>query len=42
MSMSKADLGLLIGLLGLLATFGVGPVVLLVALVSYLVGRATR
>jgi hypothetical protein len=42
MSVSKADLGLVIGLLGLLAAFGLGPVLLLVALASYLVGRATR
>jgi hypothetical protein len=38
--MAKTDLGLMIGLLGLLATLGLSPVLLLVALVSFLVGKA--
>jgi hypothetical protein len=39
-AMTKTDLGLMIGLLGLLATLGLSPVLLLVALVSFLVGKA--
>ena len=42
MAISKTDLSLLIGLLGLLATLGVSPVLLLAALVSFLAGRGTR
>lgn len=38
--MTKADLALAISLLGLLATLGLSPALLLVALVSFLVGKA--
>jgi hypothetical protein len=41
MAISKTDLSLLLALLGLLATLGLSPVLLLAALVSFLVGRAT-
>jgi hypothetical protein len=40
--MDKTDLSLLITLLGLLANLGLGPVALLVALIGFFVGRATR
>ena len=40
--MTKTDLGLILGLLGLLAAVGLSPVLLLVAFASYLVGRATH
>ncbi len=40
--MTKTDLGLLLGLLGLLAALGLSPALLLVALVSFMVGQATR
>jgi hypothetical protein len=42
MAISKTDLSLLIGLLGLLATLGLSPVMLLAALASFLAGRGTR
>jgi len=41
MAISKTDLSLLLGLLGLLATLGLSPVLLLAALAAFLVGRAT-
>jgi hypothetical protein len=41
MAISKTDLSLLLGLLSLLATLGLSPVLLLAALVAFLVGRAT-
>jgi hypothetical protein len=41
MAISKTDLSLLLGLLSLLATLGLRPVLLLAALVAFLVGRAT-
>ena len=37
--MNKTDLNLLLGMLGLLATLGASPVLLLVALISFLIGR---
>jgi hypothetical protein len=40
--MEKTDLSLLIALLGLLESLGLSPALLLVALVSFLVGRSTR
>jgi hypothetical protein len=42
MAISKTDLNLLLGLLSLLATLGLSPVLLLAALASFLVGRSTR
>jgi hypothetical protein len=38
--MTKADLALAIGILGLFASLHLSPALLLVALVSFLVGRA--
>ena len=38
--MTKTDLGLLLGLLSLLAALGLSPVLLLASLTSLLVGRA--
>jgi hypothetical protein len=40
--MDKTDLSLLIALLGLLASLGLSPVLLLVALIGFFAGRATR
>jgi len=40
MWITKSDLGLLIGLLGLLVALGLAPGLILVALVSFLVGKA--
>jgi hypothetical protein len=40
--MTKSDLGLLIGLAGLLVALGLTPALVLVALVSFMVGRAWR
>lgn len=42
MAISKTDLGLLIGLLGLLSGLGLSPILLLAALASFLIGRSTR
>lgn len=40
--MEKTELSFLITLLGLLASLGLSPGLMLVALVGFLVGRATR
>jgi hypothetical protein len=40
--MEKTDLSLLITLMGLLASLGLSPVALLVALIGFFVGRASR
>lgn len=42
MAVTKTDLSLALALLGLLATLGLSPVLLLAAFVSFLVGRVTR
>jgi hypothetical protein len=42
MAITKTDLSLLLGLLGLLATLGLSPVLLLAAIASFLAGRCTR
>jgi hypothetical protein len=42
MSPKKVDLGLLIGLLGLLAGLGVEPALLLGTLVGFLAGSSSR
>jgi hypothetical protein len=42
MAISKTDLGLLLGLLSLLAGLGLSPALLLAALASFFVGRAIR
>jgi hypothetical protein len=38
--MEKADLALVVGLLGLLASLRLDPTLLLVALISFLVGKS--
>jgi hypothetical protein len=42
MAITKTDLSLLLGLLGLLATLGLSPALLLAAIASFLAGRCTR
>jgi hypothetical protein len=42
MTLSKADIALLIGLLGLLASLGLNPTLLLASLASFLIGKAIR
>jgi hypothetical protein len=42
MAISKTDLGLLLGLLGLLVALGLSPALLLASLFSFIVGRAVR
>lgn len=41
LAMTKTDLGLILGLLGLLAAIGLSAPVLLAAVVSFAVGRVT-
>ncbi len=42
MNLSKEEVGLLLALVGILATLGLSPVLVLASLVSFLVGRLTR
>jgi hypothetical protein len=40
--LTRGKLGLLLALVGIVASLGLSPVLLLIAFVSYLVGRATH